>query len=198
MMEHSGTVLLGALATVAFSMTGYVLLPALGVHPEVVTTADGATYPPELTADARAGREVYRDLGCMYCHTQQVRADGYGADVARGWGRRGSVPLDYVNQQPPLLGTMRTGPDLANIGSRQPSDTWHMLHLYDPQITSPGSNMPPFPFLFEEVQGEHEAALALPEGWGRAGASVVPTERARQLVAYLQALHQDPSIGGAE
>lgn len=197
-MRHGGTLLLGAWATVSFSMTGYVLLPALGLQPEPVATADGATYPPEPTDEVRAGREVYRDLGCMYCHTQQVRAQGYGADVARGWGRRGSLPIDYANQQPPLLGTMRTGPDLANVGSRQPSDTWHLLHLYDPQITSPGSNMPPFPFLFVEVEGERADALPLPEGRGRPGVSVVPTERARQLVAYLRALHQEPSIGGAE
>jgi len=197
-MEHSGTVLLGALATVSFSLTGYVLLPALGIEPEVVTTADGAAYPPALEAEAQAGREVYRDLGCMYCHTQQVRAEGYGADIARGWGRRGSLPVDYQGQQPPLLGTMRTGPDLANIGGRQPSETWHMLHLYDPQITSPGSNMPPFPFLFEEVPGEHPDALALPDAWAREGVSVVPSERARHLVAYLLTLHQDPSIGGGE
>lgn len=197
-MEHSGTILLGALATVAFSMTGYVLLPALGIQPEVVTTADGRAYPAPLEAEALAGREVYRDLGCMYCHTQQVRADGYGADIARGWGRRGSQPVDYHGQQPPLLGTMRTGPDLANIGTRQPSETWHLLHLYDPQITSPGSNMPPFAFLFEEVQGEHPDALALPETHAKPGVSVVPNTRARQLVAYLQALHQDPSIGGSQ
>jgi len=44
---------------------------------------------------------------------------------------------------------MRTGPDLRNIGARQPSPDWHYLHLFDPQITSPGSIMAPFGFLYE-------------------------------------------------
>lgn len=196
-MEHSGTVLLGAVATVAFSLTGYVLVPVLDGGAQPVQDASGATYPPALTAEAAAGREVYRDLGCMYCHSQQVRPDAFGVDIARGWGDRGSLPVDYVGQQPPLLGTMRTGPDLANIGARQPSETWQLLHLYDPQITSPGSNMPPFPFLFDEVDGAHPDALSLPEAHARPGVSVVPGPRARALVAYLLELRQDPDIGGA-
>lgn len=191
-MEHSGTVLLGALATITFSLTGYVLVPTLGGQADTF-----GLEPVVLSEEAAAGREVYKDLGCLACHTQQVRATNYGADVARGWGRRGSLPADYLGQKPPLLGTMRTGPDLANIGARQPSDTWHLLHLYDPQITSPGSNMPPFPFLFEEVAGTHPDALALPDGWAKPGVSVVPGPRARQLVAYLKSLHQ-PDVGGAQ
>lgn len=195
-MERSGAILLGALATVSFSGTGYVLLPTLDLDTSTIVRTDGSTYPPTPTAEQAAGREVYRDLGCIACHTQQVRPDAFGADLERGWGRRGSLPVDYVGQQPPLLGTMRTGPDLANIGVRQPSEAWHLLHLYDPRITSPGSNMPPFPFLFEEVPGEAPGALSLPSSHSRPGVSVVPTERARTLVAYLQSLRQDPSVGG--
>jgi cytochrome c oxidase cbb3-type subunit 2 len=191
-MERSGAVLLGALATVSFSGTGYVLLPALDIETVAVVREDGSVYPPEPDAEALAGREVYKDLGCIACHSQQVRPDAFGADIQRGWGRRGSLPVDYVGQQPPLLGTMRTGPDLANIGARQPSADWHLLHLYDPQLTSPGSNMPPFPFLFEEATGESPDAIALPDG-----TSVVPTKRARDLVSYLLSLRQDPDVGGA-
>ena len=54
-----------------------------------------------------------------------------------------------MNHEIAQMGTMRTGPDLSNIGVRNPSETWHYLHLYNPQITSEGSNMPPFRFLFE-------------------------------------------------
>lgn len=190
------TLLLGALATVTFSMTGYVLVPALGIDVEPVTLADGSAYPPPLSKDAARGREVYRDLGCLACHSQQVRPGAYGVDLQRGWGSRGSLPVDYVGQSPVLLGTMRTGPDLADIGTRQPSDAWHLLHLYDPQLTSPGSNMPPFRFLFDEVPLPAAAALPLPEGSLPPGRAVVPSRRATDLVAYLKSLKQARELGG--
>ena len=34
---------------------------------------------------------------------------------------------------------MRTGPDLLNIGARQPSVDWHLLHLYNPRAVVEGS-----------------------------------------------------------
>jgi cytochrome c oxidase cbb3-type subunit 2 len=92
---------------------------------------------------------------------------------------------------------MRTGPDQRNIGARQPSVDWHFLHLFDPQLTSPGSIMAPFRFLFEyrQVIGERSPkALKLPvdyarsHGWDRSGYELVPTPRAEGLVAYLLSL----------
>ena len=44
---------------------------------------------------------------------------------------------------------MRTGPDLMNIGVRQPSEQWHLGHLFQPRAFVPGSNMPSFPYLFD-------------------------------------------------
>lgn len=196
-MEKARNIILGAVATVSFSATGYVLIPTLSVQVQAIEREDGSIYPVKLTPEQAAGREVYRDLGCMMCHTQQVRPGTFGTDLERGWGRRGSLPVDYVGQSPTLLGTMRTGPDLANIGARQPSETWQMIHLYAPSLTSPGTIMPPFAFLFDEVKGEHADALSLPPGTVADGISVVPTQRAKDLVAYLLSLHQDPEIGGA-
>jgi cytochrome c oxidase cbb3-type subunit 2 len=121
-------------------------------------------------------------MGCVYCHSQQVRPEGFGADIDRGWGQRRSVPRDYVLQDPPYLGTMRTGPDLANIGVRQPTDQWHYLHLYDPQITSPGSVMPPFKFLYETTE--------LPESYASEPTWIIPSKDAMNLVAYLKSLQQ--------
>jgi len=87
---------------------------------------------------------------------------------------------------------MRTGPDLRNIGARQTSRDWHMLHLYDPQITSKGSIMAPFAFLFEKhkiVGQPSPKAIKLPAPYtAEPGYEVVPTQRAEALVAYLQSL----------
>ena len=154
--------------------------------------AGGAQDGTPMAGLAGQGRDVYRANGCIYCHSQQVRPEGFGADIARGWGSRRTVAQDYVGERPVLLGTMRTGPDLANIGARQPSAAWHHLHLYNQRITSPGSIMPRFSFLYEyrKIVGQRSsAALNLPPEWDvQPGYEVVPRDEAKALVAYLLAL----------
>lgn len=193
-MNRTVLIALGVVATVVSSFVGLVVLPQHQVGAiEPVTLENGQQRPIEPVGDVATGREVYIDLGCIYCHSQQVRPPGYGADIERGWGTRQTRPVDYLYDQPPLLGTMRTGPDLANIGARQPSEDWHYLHLYDPELTSPGSIMPEFPFLFErrakeDVRGRPEHALELPADRQPEDAWVVPSDRAEALVAYLVSL----------
>ncbi len=153
------------------------------------------TFPVKLVGEAQRGKLVYEEMGCMYCHTQQVRRQGYGADFERGWGERQSVPRDYILQERVMLGSMRTGPDLTNVGSRYPAE-WHYQHLYNAQITSKGSTMPPFPFLFEikevsENFGPSADAVDMQAYNPGPGYEVVPTQRAKDLVAYLMNLKQD-------
>lgn len=127
----------------------------------------------------------------MYCHSQQVRPPGFGADQERGWGARQTRPVDHIFDNPPLLGTMRTGPDLANIGVRQPSREWHLLHLYYPPITSPGSTMPPYRFLFEHHPADGprpEGALDIADEHLPRPGYVTATPRAEALVDYLLSL----------
>jgi len=202
-MNHFPTIIAVALATVTASLFGLVLIPDWQMDDIVAVEAiapDGSTvvYPRPLDAwQEQPGRELYRGYGCIYCHSQQVRPDGFGADIERGWGTRRSVPRDYILQTPPLTGSMRTGPDLANIGSRQTSRQWHLLHLYDPTITSPGSIMPPFKFLFS-VQVRKTSptadAIELPGGEGSETQWLIPSKEALQLVAYLLSLNQELSL----
>ncbi|MCG6961805.1 MAG: cbb3-type cytochrome c oxidase subunit II [Acidobacteria bacterium] len=196
-MNRAVFLYVGVLLTVLLSFTGLVSIPEKqlgGLQPLV--DADGTQYPVPPTGMVAEGRGVYIADGCIYCHSQQVRPEGFGDDIERGWGTRRTVARDHIYDSPPLLGTMRTGPDLANIAVRQPSENWHLLHLYNPRITSPGSNMPAFPFLFRkvpvEVQVPHDA-LSFPPGWEVPGYSVVPSRRAKALVAYLKSLdHSHP------
>jgi len=190
----------GVFLTFAFAWVGLVLMPHLQLK-DLQSQKDealGTLEPAPYTGLELDGRQVYIEMGCTYCHTQQVRGGFYNADLERGWGMRRSHPLDYIYDTPQLLGTMRTGPDLANIGVRQPSEEWHHLHLYDPQATSPGSTMPPHRFLYEtrkiEGQPSDEAlplkgAFAPPDGY-----EVVPTYEAKALVAYLKRLDQSYEI----
>lgn len=149
--------------------------------------------PKRLAGLAEYGREVYQEQGCVNCHTQQALV--VGTDIERGWGARQSMPLDYVDQSVVFTGTNRVGPDLANVGDRRPDPQWHYQHFFDPQITSPGTNMPPFTFLFEKRQIVGQAsnrALQLPAGYQgvEEGFEYVPTDKADALVAYMLGLSQ--------
>src|SRR5260370_36668486 len=68
------------------------------------------------------GRRVYAAKGCIYCHSQQVRADYAADDIERKWGDRRSAPRDYIFERQVFLGKMRMGPDLANVGARAPAE----------------------------------------------------------------------------
>lgn len=152
-------------------------------------------YPLALSGAAQRGERVYESLGCLYCHSQQVRRSGFGADTERGWGNRQSVARDYIFHDRVMLGTMRTGPDLANVGTRY-SELWQFQHLYSPQSVNSWSIMPSFAFLFEVrptgMSGPSGDAIEPLDSWGIPdGEEVVPTQRAKDLVAYLMALDQN-------
>jgi cytochrome c oxidase cbb3-type subunit II len=203
-MNYGPLLFLGILFTLASSWVGLVLIPNKqlgGLKPHVSTNQTGQViyYPQARHGEAQQGAELYRSLGCIYCHSQQVRPEGFGSDHERGWGKRRTVSRDYIYDRTVQLGTMRTGPDLTNIGVRQPSYDWHYAHLYDPQITSPGSTMPPYRFLFEKravgVHGPSPEALQLPPEFAPPdGFEIVPKATARQLVEYLRSLQSNADL----
>jgi cytochrome c oxidase cbb3-type subunit 2 len=197
-MNNGPLLFLGIFFTIAFSWTGIVLTNQIqfgNLQPYFVED-ENRSYPEPIPGQAAQGKLVYQELGCIYCHSQQVRRPGFGADDKRGWGDRQSVARDYIRQERVLLGTMRTGPDLKNVGARPLNADWHYKHLLDPQLTSPGSIMPPYPFLFEtrRIVGEPspKAIRDLPPTHAApAGYEIVPTARGEALVAYLLSLkHQ--------
>lgn len=178
---------LGVLATLIIAWVGLTLIPGVQIS-EVKPPAGLKPY----TDQQLRGRKVYMREGCLYCHSQQTRPVGYGADQKRNWGRP-SVPGDYFYDRPQLLGTMRTGPDLFNIGARQPSEEWHLIHLYNSRATSPGSIMPPYPWLFKlEIEYSKDVLAArgkrvvpVPREYVPEGKVVVATQDALDLAAYL-------------
>jgi len=111
---------LGIFGIFAFSWLGMTVVPNLQIgslNPQ--TDEDGGdVYPSPPSGMALRGAQVYAANGCVYCHTQQVRPEYGGSDLDRKWGERRSAPRDYIFQPIVLLGKMRTGPDLANIGHR--------------------------------------------------------------------------------
>jgi cytochrome c oxidase cbb3-type subunit 2 len=214
-MNYGSLIFLTAFLTLACSWAGLVLTPQLqlGRLAPVKQTAPNPDYPAARPGLAQAGLQVYRSLGCAECHTQQVRPER--ADLDRGWGKRRTVAQDFLTDTPVLVGALRAGPDLANLGLRAPekfATPWkyqtasnHVeeleqrlyLQLYNPRQFGAASLMPAHRFLFEErplkpgeIPGTRDLTLE-PAGEKR---QVVPKPAARALVAYLMSLRADATV----
>ncbi len=139
-MKGLAPLFLGIFGTFAFSWLGLTVVPNAQIghlDPQMDEEGNDA-YPAPKSGMAERGRQVYRANGCVYCHSQQVRADYVASDIERKWGERRSAPRDYIFDRPVLLGKMRIGPDLSNIGKRAPVD--------DENAPPPGStNVSPAP-----------------------------------------------------
>ena len=142
-----------------------------------------------LTDEATRGMKLYVAEGCSYCHSQQVRP----LRVDEPFGRP-SAAGDYVYQTPELLGTERTGPDLSNIGNRQASQVWHLLHLYNPRSVVRASVMPSYSWYFKakDQAGPQDVVVPVPAEFAPAGKVVVAKPEALALAAYLLSLKQLP------
>lgn len=147
-----------------------------------------------LNAVQLEGRDVYIREGCHVCHTQMVRP--LRAEVER-YGHY-SVAGEFIYDYPFLWGSKRTGPDLARVGGRY-SDEWHKVHLYNPRSVVPRSNMPAYPWLYDNLlDGQHTAAkmralrsVGVPytdEDIAGAQAAVQGLTEMDAIVAYLQQL----------
>ncbi|MEN6534475.1 MAG: cbb3-type cytochrome c oxidase subunit II [Bryobacteraceae bacterium] len=177
----------GVLATLFLGWAALIGVPGIQLQ-SIKAQPDLRPY----TYEQSHGRQIYIREGCVYCHSQQTRPAGFGSDQSRRWGRA-SIPGDYVYDRPHLLGTSRTGPDLLNIGVRQPSREWHLTHLYNPRDVVPKSVMPAFPWLFEETDSVDplDAVVAVPpKRLSRPGVSVIATRDALDLYEYLLGMNR--------
>lgn len=189
-MENEAKLTAGAITTFGIAVAALVVLPYIQVRD--IQPPEG--LKPYTSAELR-GREIYVANGCLYCHTQQPRDRSFAPDFDRGWGRV-TTPGDYYYDKPHLLGSMRTGPDLMNIGVRQPSMDWHLGHLYQPRAYVPDSTMPSYPYMFEvKDQAENdEIIVKLPPKFVPSGKVVVARPEAVDLVKYLQSLDRSYPI----
>lgn len=173
-----------ALAILAFATVLLVIVPGMQIRSDPPTPGL-APY----TAQELRGRAVYVSNGCVYCHSQQPRSIDQAPDVERGWGRA-AVASDFVYDRPHQLGTMRTGPDLLNVGARLPSRDWQLAHLYQPRSISPWSIMPAYPYLFEIKQRAEpgDIVVNVPAPYAPQNGVVVAKREALDLTAYLVGL----------
>ncbi|MFW2422216.1 MAG: cytochrome-c oxidase, cbb3-type subunit II [Porticoccaceae bacterium] len=179
------------LILVALSFGGLAQIVPLFFTGETTEPIAGLKPLPALELE---GRDIYIREGCHVCHTQMVRP--LRAETER-YGHY-SVAGESVYEHPFLWGSKRTGPDLARVGGRY-SDDWHRAHLYDPRSVVPESNMPAFPWLFEQtVDGSKTAAkmsglrmVGVPYTDEQIASAQTDVDGAREidaLLAYLQQL----------
>jgi cbb3-type cytochrome oxidase cytochrome c subunit len=122
-MKGLAPLFLGIFGTFAFSWIGLTVIPTWQIgHLNPESDEEGTDiYPRPQSGMFQRGAHVYAANGCVYCHSQQVRADYIADDIERKWGTRRSAPRDYIFERPVFLGKMRMGQDLANIGARAPA-----------------------------------------------------------------------------
>jgi len=173
-----------------------VVLTSTGKNPAVVSNLVSTLKLAGLTkeeADTTSDK-ITAAGGKVETHIAPV-----GVDIPH-WGVRRSVAGDFLYDYPVQLGSLRAGPDLANVGARLPDANWQLVHLYAPQAVVKNSAMPPFRFLFEvRVRKIGDApspdALKFPKDFPPpAGCEVVPKPEAKQLAAYLMSLRADAPL----
>jgi cytochrome c oxidase cbb3-type subunit I/II len=130
------------LTVVVISIGGLVeMLPTFLVKGNIPTISTVKPWTPlELE-----GRDIYVREGCYTCHSQMVRP--FRDEIAR-YGDY-SRPGEFIYDRPFQWGSKRTGPDLHRVGGKY-SHLWHLRHMEDPRLTSPGSLMPSYAFMLED------------------------------------------------
>ncbi|MBY0542814.1 MAG: cytochrome-c oxidase, cbb3-type subunit II, partial [Sphingobacteriaceae bacterium] len=118
------------------------MMPTFTIESNIPTIASVKPY----TALELQGRDLYIREGCVNCHTQTVRPFRSETERYGEYSKAG----EFVYDHPFLWGSKRTGPDLHRIGGKY-SNSWHFNHMMDPTSMSPGSIMPPYPWLITQT-----------------------------------------------
>ncbi|MCK6613163.1 MAG: cytochrome-c oxidase, cbb3-type subunit I [Ignavibacteriaceae bacterium] len=205
-------ILFTVLSLVVILIGGIVeIIPTYLVKTNIPTIASVKPYTPlELE-----GRDLYIREGCVGCHSQLVRPFRSETERYGEYSKAG----EYVYDHPFLWGSKRTGPDLHRVGGKYPN-VWHYNHMLDPRTMSPGSLMPPYPWLIEDdldysnigkkISALRSIGVPYPEGFEQnaaalleqqaqeialdlknAGTPVDPNKEIVALIAYLQRLGTD-------
>ena len=169
------------------------------IQPALLNQKNNAPLPgtQPLSGDELAGKNIYIAEGCVGCHSQQVR----NVDMDKMFGTRPGLAADYANMHrmsiwvntATLMGTERTGPDLTNVGNRQPSKDWNLMHLFNPRSVTAQSIMPSYEWLFEikENPAKNDIIVSMPTQFlNGINGKVVAKKEALQLLAYIQSLKQ--------
>jgi cytochrome c oxidase cbb3-type subunit I/II len=139
---ESKPILFTVFTTVAILIGGAIeIIPMYLIRSNVPTISSVKPYTPLEVL----GRDLYIREGCVGCHSQMIRPFRSETERYGDYSKAGEFVFDH----PFLWGSKRTGPDLQREGGKYP-DAWHYNHMEDPRSTSPGSIMPPYPWLYTQ------------------------------------------------
>ena len=130
-----GLLLAGVVFFAFVAVGATVALPA--ADPAVRATASG----PKVAKLVAKGMRVYRNEGCWYCHTQDVRNTPIDAPYGKVTKARA-----FAGLSPVPIGFERIGADLSHVGSRYGTRDDIMKLLTDP----PPSQMPSYSYLSKD------------------------------------------------
>ncbi len=80
-MNHGPLIFLGVLVTFVMSWWGLIFAPQVQIGTQQNAALTEGAYPKPRAGFAEQGHLVYVANGCVQCHGQQVRQDGYTFDV---------------------------------------------------------------------------------------------------------------------
>jgi cytochrome c oxidase cbb3-type subunit I/II len=175
------------LALVAVAIGGAIeMIPTFLIKSNIPTIASVRPYTPlELQ-----GRDIYIREGCNNCHSQMIRPFRSETERYGEYSKAG----EFVYDHPFLWGSRRTGPDLHRVGGKYPN-MWHYLHMDNPRSMSPGSIMPPFPWLLTQdldttttiakIKAMQKLGVPYPKGF-EYSANDILQEQADSIAADLQ------------
>ncbi len=201
-----------AITVVVVAIGGLVeIIPTFLIRTNIPTIASVKPYTPlELE-----GRDLYVREGCYVCHSQMIRPFRSETERYGEYSKAG----EFVYDRPFQWGSKRTGPDLHRVGGKYP-DAWHVNHMIDPTSMSPGSIMPPYPWLVAnklktkhtpaKIRAMQKLGVPYPEGYDEQALSDLQSQAEKisagleesgiivewnkeiiALIAYLQRLGTD-------
>jgi cytochrome c oxidase cbb3-type subunit I/II len=185
---ESKPVLLTVLAVIAIAVGGLVeIIPMFLIQSNVPTLSSVKPYSPLEVL----GRDIYIREGCVGCHSQMIRPFRSETERYGEYSKAGEFVFDH----PFLWGSKRTGPDLHRVGGKYP-DAWHYNHMENPRSTSPGSIMPPYPWLLSQslatnalparISALRKIGVPYPAGYENGQAQKDLTLQAKKIVANLK------------
>jgi len=114
-MNHGPLIFLGVLASFVASWWALIFAPQLQIGSQPVSQTDFGQYPVRAAGLAQQGREVYVVQGCVQCHSQQVRQDGYTFDLV--------LTAAGTNSQKVLTVLAKVAPQITAEALAKVSDT---------------------------------------------------------------------------